>query len=162
MRGALLGGSKPSWVDREQTHQRLRHRRPRCANCGGAHNKTECNKPMVDPSKRICFKCGKERHRAAQCLARIRSVRRLSGPFWLPTRDERRETKALRPSCWATSLRLGTNLRRCFETNRRTRHATMVLPIAQMDSTRYGSSAAAYWLQPQASTTRNAHGCSKT
>ena len=42
-------------------------RGPRCANCGGAHNKTECNKPMVDPSKRVCFNCGKEGHRAAQC-----------------------------------------------------------------------------------------------
>ena len=41
-------------------------RGPRCANFGEARNKTECTKPTIDVSNRICFTCGKEGHRAAQ------------------------------------------------------------------------------------------------
>ena len=56
------GASRPPPNSRTTTT-----RGPRCANCGGAHNKTECPKPTIDVSQRTCFNCGKTGHQANKC-----------------------------------------------------------------------------------------------
>ena len=64
-------------------------------------------------------------------------------------------TKGARPKPQADELGDFVTNRNQFEAllgDKQTHKArnNMVPPIAQMDSTRYGGSAAAYWLQPQA------------
>ena len=42
-------------------------RPPKCANCGEAHATSNCRKPRLEASKRLCFNCGEAGHMSRNC-----------------------------------------------------------------------------------------------
>ena len=65
----FAGGSKRTF-QRQQTGNKNGDRPPRalkCPNCGEEHERTQCKKPILPVSERLCWTCGKKGCTAAKC-----------------------------------------------------------------------------------------------
>ena len=52
---------------RVPTPPRTGEREAKCGNCGGAHATRDCPNSLLEDSRRKCFNCGEEGHRAKYC-----------------------------------------------------------------------------------------------